>query len=387
MAKRLRIATGLGKNQDLIVPFEIAWARQPDMSIHEQRVLLRVMEFCNAQLKGIRIADNLRQITPTDTGMEITMPVSDAFFSELTNKEVEDTLIGLSHRIFQIRCGKIWSACGYIEHPEVHHGTGMMSFGVYKRFWEVLLNFVSGFREIELNKALMLPSTYSLRFYMLVSGKTNPIYMSIEDFKQWLGIEDHLYRDSNGKHRIDNLENRVIKPAKEALDNSCPYTFTYTKVRENPRHPKSPVKGFNFTSVAQPKFRDPNLERNGLMARISTSGLVNEDIRLYLIANFSYTPETFKSHKSTIHKWQQLEQDPLLWLSKHRRAANDANNPIAYIFGSIKKRLEELENKSSGDPAPRHDDIDHTSPEMPEQSFIKGIASIQQDLLNKFRVD
>ena len=38
----------------------------------------------------------------------------------------------------------------------------------------------------------------------------------------------------NGKDRIDHFEERVLKPAKAALDESCPYTFNYVKVRENP---------------------------------------------------------------------------------------------------------------------------------------------------------
>ena len=34
----------------------------------------------------------------------------------------------------------------------------------------------------------------------------------------------------------DNIEARVIKPAQKALDNSCPYTFTYSKIKANHRH-------------------------------------------------------------------------------------------------------------------------------------------------------
>ena len=37
------------------------------------------------------------------------------------------------------------------------------------------------------------------------------------------------YKDKNGKDRIDNFEERVLKPAKAALDESCPYTFNYVK--------------------------------------------------------------------------------------------------------------------------------------------------------------
>lgn len=343
------------KNKDVILPFKIAWARQPEMSIHEQRVLLRIMEHVNAQLKGVRISDNLRKIEPTTDAYKITMPTSDAFVRDMKPEDMEYELMCLSRRVFQYKDSYHWWACGYIDRPEIVYGSGLMTFEVFKPFWEVLLNFVDGFREIELTKALLLPTTYSLRFYILISGKTKPLYFSVEDFKKWLGIEPHLYKDKNGKDRIDNLENRVIKPAKKALDESCPYTFTYEKVRENPNSKRSPVIGFRFYSVYQSQFRDPELEKNSLMARVSPRFLVGEDIYRYLKDNFDYTQESLRSNKKIIHEWQELEKDPLGWLSQRRRAAHDSDHgPIAYICGAMKRRIAELkaqQNSTSEEPS------------------------------------
>ena len=39
--------------------------------------------------------------------------------------------------------------------------------------------------------------------------------------KERLGIPADKYKDKNGKDRIDNFEERVLKPAKAALDESC----------------------------------------------------------------------------------------------------------------------------------------------------------------------
>ena len=39
--------------------------------------------------------------------------------------------------------------------------------------------------------------------------------------------------------------------AKAALDESCPYTFNYVKVRENPNNKRSKVTGFRFYPVYQ----------------------------------------------------------------------------------------------------------------------------------------
>lgn len=378
-----------GKNKDVIVPFEIAWARQPEMSVHEQRVLIRVMEYVSAQLKGIRISDNLRKIEPTEVTYEITMPTSDAFFSDMTPKEMKEELLVLAGRMFQYREGKRWWACGYIEHPDVDFGTGMMRFGIYKPFWEVLLNFVSGYREIELHKALLLPTTYSLRFYMLMSGKTKPLEMSVEDFKKWLGISEDLYKDAKGNHRIDHLEDRVIKPSKKALDESCPYTFTYEKIRVNPKNSRSKVTGFRFHSVYQPQFRDPELEQNSLMSKVSKSWLIGKNIYDYLVHNFGYTSETLAHHKLIIRKWEDAEResggDPLLWLSQKRPAANRSNKgPVAYICGAMKLRTEELLNKKNTAVIAQEETEVSAQAQTPPSLF--NFDDLAGDLANKFKI-
>lgn len=353
------------------------------MSIYEQRVLLRVMEHCSAQLHGIRIADNLRKLEITPVTYELTMPVTDAFPDDFTVQETQDVLMVLARRMFQYEDAKVWWACGYIEHPKVIKGTGMMTFGIYKPFWDVLLNFVSGFREIELNKALLLPTTYSLRFYMLMSGKTNPLYMSIEDLKQWLGIENTKYKDKNGKHRIDHLEERVIRPAQKALNESCPYTFTYTKKRLNDKNSKSPVIGFTFTSVYQPKFRDPDLEKKSLVSKVTPRFLVGENVYRYLKDNFGYTQETLNIHKQIINRWYEQETDPMQWLAlKKRAAAESSHGPIAYICGAMKHRAEELV-KAKAIPALPFEDIETNVETETVHADIDSIATI---LTEKFKM-
>ena len=49
-------------NKDIVISFVYAWARQKEMSILEQRVVLRIMEFASNHLKGFKLKDNLRQL-------------------------------------------------------------------------------------------------------------------------------------------------------------------------------------------------------------------------------------------------------------------------------------------------------------------------------------
>ena len=82
---------------------------------------------------------------------------------------------------------------GFIEKPKAGFKRGLMKFEVDNELWNVFLNFTKGYREFELSKALALSTSYALRFYMLVSGQTKAIPMTIESFRKWLGIPEDKY--------------------------------------------------------------------------------------------------------------------------------------------------------------------------------------------------
>ena len=42
------------QNKDIVTSFVYTWARQKEMTILEQRVVLRIMEFASNHLKGIK---------------------------------------------------------------------------------------------------------------------------------------------------------------------------------------------------------------------------------------------------------------------------------------------------------------------------------------------
>lgn len=332
------------QNRHINVPFKISWSRQPDMSIHEQRLLLRIMEYCQAQINGVA-TKGICQATPNHKTVEITMPLSDVFFSRrVSPKEAEECLLSLHRHTFQFQDKNMWWSCGYIEHPEVRFGQRIMSFGVYHRLWEIIKAYAEGFHKVELHKALNLPTSYAIRFYLLVSeNKTDRIEMSVDVFKNWLGIPEDKYRDKKGNHRIDNLEERIIKPSKQSLDESCPYTFTYSKVRENPRNPKSRVVAFEFVPVEQPHMKDPELERKRLISEIAPSFLLSPEVYDYLKTNYGMTGPFLNPRKAKIKQWEDLEADPVGWLAARRRLAHEASTePRNYIFGAMCRRIDEL---------------------------------------------
>ncbi len=43
------------ENKDMMVSWMYTWSRQQEMSIHEQRIILRILEYCQDEVKGMKI--------------------------------------------------------------------------------------------------------------------------------------------------------------------------------------------------------------------------------------------------------------------------------------------------------------------------------------------
>ena len=220
-------------NKDVVASFIYSWARQKDMSILEQRVVLRIIERASIKLKGIKLRDNMCKLDLGLKNVTITMPASAVLFNtKMKHKDIEQALYNLRGRTFEYKDNERYTVCGFINNATYVYGTGEITVEVDNKIWRVLTDFSEGFRRFELNKALALPTSYSLQFYMVLSGQERPFKLSIDDLKSWLGIAPDKYR-KDGKDRVDHIEDRILRPVKKLLDENCPYTFTYDKIRAN----------------------------------------------------------------------------------------------------------------------------------------------------------
>lgn len=338
------------QNRDVFVSYIYAMSNQPDMSIHEQRIILRILELCQIKaLQGVTIKDYTGEDAPRfvhgQWDVLVKLHVSDVFFSNLQHKEIIKTLDNLSRRFFTYYDGNVWSSCAYIIKPTYILGSGIITFRVDNDLWNVLTMFSKGYRKFELNKALALPTSYAVRFYILLCNQDKkPIYKTVDELKDWLGIASDLYRTKEGADRIDNLENRILKPIKKALDESCPWTFNYTKKRENENSIRSRVIGFNIIPKRQLKYRDTDLERKELQPKISTSFMIDSHINDCLKWQLGFTSDEINRHKALFFEAQKVRPDLLYDLSILKGKSRTADNPKGYIINAIKSMVKEAQN-------------------------------------------
>lgn len=97
MKKKLPIT----KNKDVVVSWIYTWSKQQDMSIHEQRIVLRILEACQAELKGIKLKDYAGTKRKFEHGLwdvDAQMHVSDVIFSGRDYNEIIAALDSLAGR-------------------------------------------------------------------------------------------------------------------------------------------------------------------------------------------------------------------------------------------------------------------------------------------------
>ena len=345
---RKELTTIHTQNKDIVTSFVYTWARQKEMSILEQRVVLRIMEYASNHLKGIKLKDHLHKIDLGLFNVTITMPASDVLFNtKMKHHDIEKALYALRSRSFEYRDDNRYTVCGFINNATYVYRSGMITVEVDNRIWDVLSDFTLGFKRFELNKALALPTSSALQFYMIMSGQERPLRLSIAELKNWLGIPADKYT-KDGKDRIDHLEERVLRPVKRMLDDTCPYTFTYEKLRQNPSNCKSPVVGFELIPVYQEKFRDQELERVHLTAKVSL-GFISPQVTNYMKHQMGFSKDNLNPHKELLIRAVKLLPDIMKTLEDiqgRRRTKTGEKKGIGWVIQAIRGEVSKAEKAS-----------------------------------------
>ena len=345
---RKELTTIHTQNKDIVTSFVYTWARQKEMSILEQRVVLRIMEYASNHLKGIKLKDHLHKIDLGLFNVTITMPASDVLFNtKMKHHDIEKALYALRSRSFEYRDDNRYTVCGFINNATYVYRSGMITVEVDNRIWDVLSDFTLGFKRFELNKALALPTSSALQFYMIMSGQERPLRLSIAELKNWLGIPADKYT-KDGKDRIDHLEERVLRPVKRMLDDTCPYTFTYEKLRQNPSNCKSPVVGFELIPVYQEKLRDQELERVHLTAKVSL-GFISPQVTNYMKHQMGFSKDNLNPHKELLIRAVKILPDIMKTLEDiqgRRRTKTGETKGIGWVIQAIRGEVSKAEKAS-----------------------------------------
>ncbi|MCS2264263.1 replication initiation protein [Bacteroides thetaiotaomicron] len=225
-----------------------------DFSPYEKRIIYRLIEFAQRWLEGIKIKDHMHKIEPSDCGVNITMPVASILRDEDDHNyaKAKAAFTSLSKKGAEYEDDKIWFYTAIIEHPKIEKGTGIATFHVYDPIWRAALDFTKGFKKYELITAMKFKSVYAMRFYELMSGQTQPLFVSLEGSD---GLRERFCLQ--GKYeRVNDFKRYVIDAAKKNLMNPLHTPLLLRRKRKERRSLAGPYSLYSLKTEKTLHYRN-----------------------------------------------------------------------------------------------------------------------------------
>ena len=318
------------KNKEVIQSYLLTSAKY-NFSVHEKRVLYRLVEICQAALDGKKLDTNF-SISETlfEEEKNVSIPIS-AFVPEgdTNYNKAKEALRSLRAKEIELDTKEEWKLFGIIEQPRIEKGTGIATFRITKDIWDAIQTFSKGWKKFELKTTFEFDSVYAMRFYELFSNQKKPITFTIDQIKIMFGIE--------GKYsRGNDFIKRVITPAQQELDKKSPWSFKYESIKVGRK-----LHSIKFIPYFIYEKEDKDLAVSRLKKKQSISWDIPYNIAQYLKDNFLFTDKELKNNVS-LFKDADEKLDILNFIADLRQKAENASNPKGYLINALKKKLSSM---------------------------------------------
>ena len=319
------------KSNELAIQSYIFTTAKYDFNAYEKRIMYRLVELAQDELKGIMIRDNMHKIEPTLFGREITMPVADILRNEKDQNYTiaKKAFRSLAQKGEEYEDDKFWQYTAIISNPKIDKIKGSVVFTVLDDIWRCLLDFTKGYRKYELVTAMQFKSVYSMRMYELMSGQKRPLEFTFEDLKQRFKLKDKY-------SKANDFKRWVLDIAKKELDESSPYSFNYIEIKEGRK-----VVAFKFFPTFHPDKQAPELYEREKRSKLTARAQISREALDYLRYSFEFKAAEINKNKKTIIEGEQKIPDFIGFLSSLVGPSRTAKNRIGYVINAIKKKTAE----------------------------------------------
>lgn len=316
-------------NRDQIQSYILTTAKY-DFNVYEKRLLYRLVEIAQSEIEGIKFANDCKKIEHNLWGrLEVTLPVASLLSGEEDKNysKAKKALDSLSEKKFYYEDDKVWEKLFIIKSPKIQKYKNTMTFELEPRIWNVILDFSKGYRKYELVTAMNFKSTYSMRFYELLSGQKTKLIYSIDQLKEMFLVADK-YAKTNDFIRY------VVEPAKKELDESSPYSFEWSANKEGRK-----IVSLNFYPVYKPENRDTELYKQELQKQTSLSWDLNKQVLDYLKDSIGFTPKELKNNRDLFITAQMELSDVIGELAILKAKSRDKKNPKGWIINALRGKI------------------------------------------------
>ena len=136
---------------------------------------------------------------------------------------------------------------------------------------------------------------------------------------------------------VNDFLGKVIDVAKKELDESYPYSFVAKEEKAGKK-----IIGWTLFSVFYEDRKDPALQEQARMAKITARLQLENNIYDYLKFSFDFKSDEINKNKKILIEGQNRIPDFMGFLGKLKKGARFADNPKGYVIGAIKRKLKEL---------------------------------------------
>lgn len=331
-------------NKDLIESYKLTTIRDR-IGIYGQRLILRLVELATADgvTEGLTFknGDDIRKVTVSNDLFNkyktISMPLNYITGDSDNRSKPRASIKALMQEIIEAedKDGS-WFAFPFITYAAVKNG--ILTVDVRAELWQVFMDFRKGFRRYELQAALRLKSTYSLRLYKLMSEQKdiNFLDFQLDELKKMLGV--------GGKYpRPHDFFKNVLCPAKAELDRVAPWSFTYTTLTSRKQAGgRAAIVGVRFFPKYHPEHRDQELEKNRLRQHYpgALAPALSKGQRELLINKFGFTQKGLLNNKDLFETAvKNIDLTTFLDELDKRVSKRRPKNIPGYVTSAIKMEL------------------------------------------------
>lgn len=336
------MATNGQKNKELIESYKLTTVRDR-IGIYGQRLILRLVEYATAEgaTEGLKFKGgrDIRKVAVTSDLFyrRITMPLSYITGDSDNRSKPRASILALMKEVIEAEDEDgDWFAFPFLSFAQVKNG--MLTVEVRNELWQVFMDFQKGFRRYELQAALQLKSTYSLRLYKLVSEQRDIDHLDfqLDELKKMLGVGD--------KYKLPkDFMARVIEPAKKELDEVAPWSFTYTPLTSRKQAGgRAAVTGIRFFPRYQPEHRDPDLEKNQLKRRFpgALEPELSQAQKNILVHKFGFTQKGLLNNRELFEMASKnIDLTTFLIDLGERVSRLRPKNPTGYVVSALQMEL------------------------------------------------
>lgn len=265
------------------------------LSLYEQRIVLRIVEFAQTMLADVTMRDVVGSQMSVDDNVKVTLSLRDIMCEDNKAKHYEYVREAFSSLMsrkveFWDADKKVWYGSSVIYNCSIVKASGKATFYVSRVFLCALLDFTKGYCQYDLEVALSLKSPYSVRLFMLLCNQSHPIEFSVDQLKRMLCQDTDAYQQS-----ADFIK-RVVEPSRKELDAKGCNSFTITKI--------SGAYNKTVALVFHPVKRQ---KADSLRAQVSAARIIDRHLWIILSSQAEFSYRELSAHKKL---WESFQKVP-----------------------------------------------------------------------------